>query len=100
MTKLVLGGGALALVAWGGAGLGGGVDAVAVGLFVLAAGLAVVALGLALLWMLPLPRSRATIDPSPSGEAEEGPLHVPVLCYRPNGDVDWLLGELLPRSAG
>ena len=100
MTKLVLGGGVLALLIGGGWGLGDGLNAVAEGLFVLAAGLGLVALGLALLWVWPLPRAQATADPVLFTDPEDGPLCVPVICYRPNGDVDWLLGELLPRPAG
>ena len=100
MTRLVLGAGVVALLVGGAWGLGGGLDAVAAGLFVLAASLGLVALGLALLWVLPLPRTRAAADPVLFTDPEDGPLCVPVICYRPNGDVDWLLGELLPRPTG
>jgi hypothetical protein len=99
MTRLVLGGGALALLIGSGWGLGGGLNAVAEGLFVLAAGLGLVALGLALLWVWPLPHAQAA-DPLLFTGPEDGPLRVPVVCYRPNGEVDWLLGELLPHPAG
>ncbi len=99
MKKLVLGGGALALVLGGGALLPGVADAVALGLFALAACLGVGALALGLFWKVPLPASHvATYPPAGTDEAEEM-LRVPVLCYRSNGEVDYVLGELLPRPA-
>jgi hypothetical protein len=99
MKKLVLLVGILALVAWGGPVVTAPPAALTVGLFVLAAGLGVGALGLALFWVAPFPVPRAARYAPPSVDVDEGPLLVPVLCYRPNGQVDWLLGELLPAPA-
>jgi hypothetical protein len=98
MKMLVLAAGLLALSAWGGPDLVAGLDAVAGGVWMLAAGLGVVALGLVLLWVIPLPAPRRPGEASPPvTPAAEQPLGVPVACYRPDGDVAWLWGELVPR---
>lgn len=98
MKTLVLAVGMLAMGAWGGPALLSGLDAVAGGVWMLAAGLGVVALSLVLLWVVPLPAPRAggAALRAPVGEP---PLGVPVACYRPNGEVTWLVGELVPRPA-
>ncbi len=79
--------------------LPGGADALALGLFALAACLGLGALVLGLLWKVPLPVSRAAASVSSDGEGDDEVLRVPVLCYRSNGAVDYVLGELLPHPA-
>jgi hypothetical protein len=96
MKKWVLLGGILALVVGGGPVMRVSTGALSLGLFGLAALLAVAALVLAVFWAAPFPPPKATRYAASGGEAAEGPLLVPVLCYRSNGQVDWLLGELLP----
>jgi hypothetical protein len=96
MKKLVLLLGMLALVVGGGPIVRFAPDVLTVGLFAQAALLGLGALGLAQCWDAPFPTPRAARYAAPPTKSDEGPLLVPVLCYRPNGQVDWVLGELLP----
>lgn len=100
MTKLGLLGGGLALGAGGGPALGTVPwDAVAGSLFVLAVGLGLGTLGLVLFWAAPFGTPRAALADPPGRTPDSAPLQVPVLCYRPNGEVEWLVGEVLPTPA-
>ncbi len=99
MKKIVLASGLLVLMLWGGGMLPALVNALALGLLALAACLGLGALALGLLWKVPFPASRPAAAPPPAAWGDDAVLAVPVLCYRPNGDIDYVLGELLPHPA-